>query len=121
MEIFYIIGGFVLLFIIWTAIGTAKKMRVTNQVAEALSPQAQKQFIFWDTEYNKALTLGRDRDAKVNRAKALVVAATNAPILDSVSGSSPLLCQPGYIDGLPDEELDELIEGLNDVPSGSMG
>jgi len=96
-------------------------MRATNKVAGSLSPQAQQQFIFWDTEYNRAIALGRDRDAKVNRVKALVVAATDSPILASVSGSAPLLCQPGHIDGLPDEELDELIKRLSDLPPGDLG
>jgi len=51
METLYIISGIVLLFIIWTAIGAGRKIRATKQIAGALSPQAQRQFIFWDTEY----------------------------------------------------------------------
>jgi hypothetical protein len=121
MEILYIIGGLVLLFIVWTAIGTARKMRATDHIAGNLSPQAKQQFIFWDTEYNKSLALGRARDAKINRAKSLVVAATNTPISDMVSGNLPLLCQPGHIDGLPDEELDELLERLSEIQPGSIG
>lgn len=116
MTILYIIGGFIFILIIWTVIGTARRMRDVNKTAAALSPAARQQFIHWDTQYNKALTLGKDRDAKLHRARALVVAATNTPISDLVSGNVPILCQPGHIDGLSDGELDELIDGLQKAP-----
>ena len=53
METLYIIGGLVLLFIIWITIGTVRKMRATDQIAGTLSPQAKQQFIFWDKEYTR--------------------------------------------------------------------
>ena len=119
MEIFYIIGGLIFLFIVWCAVGAFSKIRRSNKVAGSLCPEAAEQFLFWDTESNKASTLGRERDAKVNRAKAVVVAATNCPICHTASGSFPLLCQPGYIETLSESDLDDLIKGFEQNDSSN--
>ena len=85
-----------------------------KQTDRTLSPEVQQELSSWNAEYDSAISEGRVRESKVSRAKALVVAATNSPILKMVSGSSPLVCQPGYIENLTDDELDGLIENLSD-------
>jgi hypothetical protein len=88
------------------------QMPPNNQTAATLSPESSQQFIDWDTASNEASALGDDRTALVCRAKALVVSATDRPISDTVNGSLPLVCQPGHIDRLSDDELNALIASI---------
>jgi len=107
-----VIGALILLFLIWTAIGTFSGLQRANKTAAALSPEAADQYHFWNTQFNKATALGNEREAKINHAKALSVAAANCPILDMGNSRFPLVCQPGYIDSLSEAELDEHISKL---------
>jgi hypothetical protein len=88
------------------------QMPRNQQTAATLSPESSRHFIHWDTASNEASALGDDRAALVCRAKALVVLATNHPISDTVNGSLPLVCQPGHIDRLSDDELNALITSI---------
>ena len=86
-----------------------------KQTDRTLSPEVQQELSSWNAEYDRAIADGRGRESKVSRAKALVVVATNSPILMMVSGSSPLICQPGYIESLTEDKLDDLIESLSEI------
>jgi hypothetical protein len=115
MTYLYILLTLVVLFVVWCAIGAASKIRASNAVATSLKPDAAAQFLYWDSESNKASAMGRDREARVCKAKSLVVAATNCPISNTVNGGVPLACQPGHLDHLPDSELDDLIASLTEA------
>jgi hypothetical protein len=100
-------------FVVKSVLGARSRLKTVDSVAQSLSPQAGAQFIQWKTDYDKAYALGGDcREARVNKAKMLVVLATGQPISSFVSGSVPLVCQPNHIEGMPDEDLKKLIEGL---------
>ncbi|MEO8206044.1 MAG: hypothetical protein ABI615_07670 [Chthoniobacterales bacterium] len=121
MEIVFIIAALVVLFIAWTIFTTLKKIRTTNEIAESLNPEAKEQYYLWDTESNKASTLGKHYEARVFQAKALIVSATNCAISDTVRGSVPFVCQPGYVEGLSAGDLDILIDDLQQARAPERG
>jgi len=90
----------------WTAI---KKMWNLHWVARNLSPQARVDFQNWVYRGDKAYVLLNDGEAKLYRAKAAAVVLTGCPILISSHSSSPLICQPFYIESLPADEIESLV------------
>lgn len=113
MPFVYAFIGIVALFLLWTAVGTIRRLNAVKRAVADLPPKAGQQFQFWNDQYHRAYALeGYRREARVSRAKMLVVLCSGQPIGETSSGEVGLLLQPGYVETLPDNELDGLIEEL---------
>ena len=108
-----IVGVFMLFF--WLMLGAVKKLRTLNRRAAELSPEAAHQMSAFNHSYNKAYTLGKEREWRVFKALELVVYTAGSPILYSFDSSYPLLNQPGHVEGMTEAELDDLIETLEAI------
>lgn len=74
-----------------------------------LSPLASQQISSFRAARRQASAKGELREAKVCQAKELVVYTTGLPMPSVADASYPQISQPGHLESLTDQELDELI------------
>jgi hypothetical protein len=79
----------------------------------AMSLETRAYVKHWEKESEESLLRGDTRSALEAKAKAMAIEATGCPIPSTVSsGQTPLICCHGHIEGLTDDELNELIANL---------